>query len=146
VSYGPRMISRIAVGVDGSDGSQHALRWAAELAKALDAHVLAVHVVPEGWLLELNAIQLKTDALVADRRAKLLGEWTEVLRDQGVAYSTELVHGHLSTELGRRAEELHADLIVVGGRHTAHRVANHCKSPVVVVPEPGGEPEVPIPG
>ena len=36
-------------------------RWAAELAKRLDAEILAVHVVQDSWLIELNAIQLKTD-------------------------------------------------------------------------------------
>jgi nucleotide-binding universal stress UspA family protein len=140
------MATLIAVGVDGSEGSQNALRWAAELAKRLDAEILAVHVVQDSWLIELNAIQLKTDRLIADRRAKLLGAWTEVLRELGVKYSTSLVQGHVTTELGRRAEELHSDLIVVGGRHAAHRLASHCRTPVVVVPVPGEPRPVPIPG
>jgi nucleotide-binding universal stress UspA family protein len=140
------MTTRIAVGVDGSASSQHALRWAAELAKRLDAEILAVHVVQDSWVIELNAIQLKADRLIADRRSKLVGEWTDVLRELGVEYSTSLVQGHVTAELGRRAQELHADLIVVGGRHAAHRLASHCRTPVVVVPLPG-EPEwVPIPG
>jgi nucleotide-binding universal stress UspA family protein len=154
-------IKRIAVGVDGSDGSQHALSWAADLAKSLDAQILAVHVVPESWLVELNAFQLKTDALVASQRAKLVGEWTDELRKHGVGHSTELVRGNPTTELLRVALEHHADLVVVGGSrhhgprrdsllgHTSHRVANHSTVPVVVVPVPVDESDadwVPIPG
>jgi nucleotide-binding universal stress UspA family protein len=136
----------IAVGVDGSASSQNALRWAAELAKRLDAEILAVHVVQDSWLIELNAMQLKTDRLIADRRTKLLGEWTDVLRELDVEYSTSLEQGAVTAELGRRAEELHADLIVVGGRHAAHRLASHCRLPVLVVPVPGEPRPVPIPG
>jgi nucleotide-binding universal stress UspA family protein len=153
-------IQRIAVGVDGSDGSQHALSWAADLAKSLDAQILAVHVVPESWLVELNAFQLKTDDLVAERRARLVGEWTDVLRGSGVGHTTKLAHGNPTTELLRIAQQDHADLVVVGGArhhgprrdsllgHTAHRVANHSTMPVVVVPVPADSADewVPIPG
>jgi nucleotide-binding universal stress UspA family protein len=152
-------ITRIAVGVDGSDGSDHALTWAAELAESVGAEILAVHVVPQSWLVELEAFQVKTDQLVAERRAKLLGEWTDGLRKQGVAYSAEFGSGNPAAELLRIAREHHADVIVVGGSphhgirrdaigHTAHRVANLSPLPVVVVPLPddGTEEWVPIPG
>jgi len=154
-------IKRIAVGVDGSDGSLHALSWAADLAKSLGAQILAVHVVPQSWLVELNAFQLKGDELIAQRRAELVGEWTDVLRKDGVNHSTELVRGNPATDLIRLAQDHHADLIVVGGSrhhgprrdsllgHTSHRVANHSTLPVVVVPVPADGTEtdwVPIPG
>ncbi len=153
-------IERIAVGVDGSDGSQHALSWAADLAKSLDAQIVAIHIVPDSWLLELNAFQLKTDDLVGERRAKLFGEWTDVLRKQGVGHSIKLAQGNPTTELLRIALQHHADLVVVGGArhhgprrdsllgHTAHRIANHSSMPVVVIPVPvdGTEDWVPIPG
>jgi nucleotide-binding universal stress UspA family protein len=154
-------IEHIVVGVDGSDGSEHALSWAADLAESLDAQVLAVHVVPESWLIELNAFQLKADELIADRRAKLSEAWTGALRERGVRHTTELVRGNPATELLRIAQEHGADLVVVGGTrhrgprrdsllgHTAHRVANHSTLPVVVVPLPAdaADPEwVPIPG
>ena len=162
IEYGRLVpIKRIAVGVDGSDGSKQALSWAADLAKSFDAQILAVNVVPQSWLIELNAFQLKADELIAQRRAKLAGEWTEILRKQGVGYSTELVRGNPATELLRLAQEHHADLVVVGGSrhhgplrdsvlgHTSHRVANHSTMPVVVVPvfaEGTDTDWVPIPG
>jgi nucleotide-binding universal stress UspA family protein len=155
------VIKRIAVGVDGSEGAERALSWAADLAKAFDAEIFAVHVVPESWLLELNAIQLKTDDLVAARRARLVGEWTAVLREQNVSYLTEFLDGNPAEELLRIAQERHVDLVVVGGTrhhgirrdallgHTAHRVANHSTLPVVVVPlsvDDSGSEWVPLPG
>jgi nucleotide-binding universal stress UspA family protein len=154
-------IKCIVVGVDGSEGSEHALSWAAELARTGDVQILAVHVVPESWLLELNAFQFKADDLIAERRAKLVGEWTEVLRKQGVGHSTALVHGNPATDLLRLAHEHHADLVVVGGSrhhgplrdsvlgHTSHRVASHATLPVVVVPVPADGTKtdwVPLPG
>ncbi len=153
-------ISCIAVGIDGSDGSLHALSWAAELAQSVGARILAVHVVPESWLLELSAFQLKTDGLVEERRTKLGGEWTEGLRSHRIDYSTAFAHGNPATELLRLAEQYHAELVVVGGSrhggprrgsmlgHTSHRVANYSTLPVVVVPAPddGTKRTVPIPG
>ena len=119
-----------------------------------------MHVVPDSWLLELSAFQLKSDDLVAERRAKLSGEWTDELRNQGVGHSTKLGQGNPTTELLRIAGQQHADLVVVGGArhhgprrgsllgHTAHSVANHSTMPVVVVPLPadGTDEWVPIPG
>ena len=153
-------MKRIAVGVDGSDGAQHALTWAVDLATSVDAEILAVHVVPGDWLVELNAFQLKADDLIAERRARLLGEWTAELRERGVGYFTELTRGNPATELLRVAQQHGADLVVVGGTrhhgprrdsllgHTAHRVANRSRLPVVVVPVPadGTDESVPIPG
>ena len=40
-----RSMDRIVVGVDGSEGSAEALRWAARLASACGAEVVAVHVI-----------------------------------------------------------------------------------------------------
>jgi nucleotide-binding universal stress UspA family protein len=155
------VIKRIVVGVDGSEGAQRALSWAADLAKSSDAEIFAVHIVPESWLLELNAFQLKTDDLVTSRRAQLVGEWTAVLREQDVPYLTDFLHGNPAAELLRIARERHADLVVVGGTrhhgmrrdallgHTAHRVANHSTLPVVVVPlsvDDAGAEWVPLPG
>ena len=39
------MIKLLVVGVDGCDGSRRALMWAAHLAAATGARVLAVHVL-----------------------------------------------------------------------------------------------------
>ncbi|HTT87643.1 MAG TPA: CBS domain-containing protein, partial [Acidimicrobiales bacterium] len=43
--HAPSPIKRIAVGFDGSPDAEAALRWAAQLARALDAEVIVVHAV-----------------------------------------------------------------------------------------------------
>jgi nucleotide-binding universal stress UspA family protein len=138
-------IEQMVVGVDGTEGSNHATEWAAKLAKEVDAHVIAVHVVSRTWLMELAAMQLDTDSLVKEQRAKLVGPWTEIFRRLPVRYTTELVNGDPATELLRVATERHADLVVIGGTHhnrfrdallggTAHRVVNRCGIPITMVP------------
>jgi nucleotide-binding universal stress UspA family protein len=65
---------RIVVGVDGSDGSKAALRWADRLAPGLDAHIEAVTVwedpvtygapvVLGDWRPDLDAEKVLTDTL-----------------------------------------------------------------------------------
>jgi len=136
------------------------LDWSADLASALDAEVYAVHVVPQSWLIQLDAVQLDTKGFLAEVRAKLVGEWTEALRAAGVRYSTEFLRGEPATELLGAAHARHADVIVIGGathgtlHHallggTAHRIVNRSPVPVLVVPSApdGAGPDwVPIPG
>src|SRR5437899_6288287 len=110
-------IERIVVGVDGTDGSQHAAAWAASLAGAVDAQIIAVHVVARTWLIELSAMQLDTDRLVKEFRAKFLGPWTESFRRSSVHYTNEFLSGDPASELLRVAHERHADLVVIGGTH-----------------------------
>jgi nucleotide-binding universal stress UspA family protein len=148
-------LQRIVVGVDGSEGSQRALTWSADLAGPDGAQVVAVHVVPQLWLVQLNAMQVKTKELMADLRSKLVGEWTEELRQRGVHYVTEFLHGTPDAEILAMARSRHADLVVIGGSHhhgllggTAHRIVNHATVPVLVVPDviDGEEHLGPIPG
>jgi nucleotide-binding universal stress UspA family protein len=151
---------QILLGVDGTQGAVRATNWTAELAHDLGARVVVVHVVSEAWLMELSAFQFSADELVKRARTRLVGPWTQPLRDAEVQYLTELVRGEPASELLRLADERRVDLIVIGGTHhsglrgailggTAHRVVNHSLQPVTVVPlEPSrARPSVPpIPG
>jgi nucleotide-binding universal stress UspA family protein len=153
-------IERIVVGVDGTQGSQHAAAWAASMAASVNARVVAVHVVARTWLMELSAMQLDTDRLVKEFRAKFLGPWTESFRRASVHYTCEFLSGDPASELLRVAHERHADLVVIGGTHhsgfreallggTAHRVVNRCRIPITIVPlEVPVHParHVPLPG
>ena len=153
-------IERIILGLDGTEGSKHAAEWAAQAAHDVGAGVIALHVVSRTWLIELAALQIETDNLAREQRAKLVGPWTEPLRRAGVRYTTELVSGDPATELLRVAQVRHADLVVIGGTHhhgireallggTAHRILDRSGIPVTVVPLPvPARPAryVPIPG
>ena len=138
-------IKRIVVGIDGSRGSELAVRWAADLAGALGAEVVAVHSM---GLLEDRGDGTKVPAeTVRDEVALTLEtEWCEPLRDAGVAFHAELVPGNPVAVLLDVADREAVDLIVVGSRgiggitglhlgSTSHEVAVRSRRPVVIVPD-----------
>ena len=147
------MSGSIVVGVDGSDASNEALRWAAEEARLRSAALVAVHAwsfvppqpigdpgmlaVPAGDLpgqldAESEAAQTALDSAVED----VLGA------DPAVDLERKLVEGDAGEVLA--AESKAADLLVVGshGRSgfkaallgsVSRHVVDHAACPVVVV-------------
>ncbi len=137
-------IERIVVGVDGSDNSHTALAWAADLARALDAEVVAVHSV--GLLERFAAGQHdQDDANSADTRHLFDTDWCAVLDDPTVRSTRLLRDGNPVSVLLSAAEEFDAGLVVVGSRglggypelllgSTSTQVAQRCNRPVVIIP------------
>ncbi len=134
----------IVVGVDESEGSRHATKWSAQLARDLGAEMQAVHVESRVGLWELSAIQIDIGPYLEELQGLLDGAWTEPLREAGVTYRTELVRGDAATELLRIADVLDAFVVVAGARKhphhahviggTAHKLVNRARRPVVLVP------------
>jgi nucleotide-binding universal stress UspA family protein len=134
--------SRIAVGYDGSDDAEAALRWAASLAVSVGATLCVVHAV---GLLEHAGLEGQS---AHESRAKA------VAGEEGVdATSVEwrVLDGDPASVLCRVAEsEKPPDLLVVGtrgaGEHpagsflgsTSLGLAERAPVPVVVVPVPRG--------
>lgn len=135
---------KIVLGLDGSPGSEHAMRWVIEHGPALDARVSAVHVVPRVEIWELAAFQVDSGPVLVHRRAELEGDWTQPLRAAGLRVTTRLVRGDPATQLCKSALARQADLLVIGAKShsavhdllggTAHKVANHSRVPVLLVP------------
>ncbi|MBO0686993.1 MAG: universal stress protein, partial [Candidatus Dormibacteraeota bacterium] len=93
------MIERILVGLDGSSGSEAALNWAIDLAKALNAEITAVHVfempypmipaaggVPMGIGGEVGLLEQSLREAVKD---KFRTDWCAPLVNAGVRYREE---------------------------------------------------------
>lgn len=131
-------IDRIVVGTDGSDNATRAVSEAAELARASGAELVAVCAV---GLLAGAA----TPGSHEELRRHLDGEWTDAVRRSGVTVSTELRDGNPVQVLLAVADEVDADLIVVGSRgfggfptlllgSTSTQLAQHSHRPVVIVP------------
>lgn len=136
--------TRIVVGVNGSQASRAAVRWAAAEAVARHAPVLLVHAwnahpsTEASWLLLVDDVrQAETAVLV---------QASELLRSlaPGVEQETELSHGRPDTALLRASE--HATLLVLGchsgsdawlGPVLGH-VSVRSGCPVVAVPAAGG--------
>jgi nucleotide-binding universal stress UspA family protein len=141
---------KILVGLDGSAGSARALDWAIALAKALDAEIVAAHVVqqlsPSAVGLGLVPIELP-DNWLRDLQGRLENEWTAPLKQAGVRYRTvfETDVAAPAPALLAIAGEIHPDLIVTGSRglggfgelllgSVSHQLVLHARVPVVVIP------------
>jgi nucleotide-binding universal stress UspA family protein len=142
-------IGRIVVGVDGSDGSAAALRWASDLALAEDAELVVVHVV-EPASYDAGALGLSRAVLnEADWREtihdELEGTWCAWLNEAGVRHRTRVEAGRAGPALVAVAGVEHARLVVTGRRgltglaelfqgSVSAFVTHHSPCPVAVVP------------
>jgi nucleotide-binding universal stress UspA family protein len=132
--------STILVGLDGSEMSQRALAYAAMLASATGAEVIAAHAV--GLLTVLDGEALPSDQ-VRDRLSDAIDGWVEPLRSAGVTYSTVLEDGPPGLVLLRLVERTGAGLVVLGTRgigsadgvvlgSTSYHLVQHSPVPVLV--------------
>jgi nucleotide-binding universal stress UspA family protein len=123
-------VPTIVVGVDGSSGSEHALRWAADEARLRVARLRVLYA----WLGPAPA-----QATLEGTVANVLGP------EHGLDLELDLVEGSPSKELLRAAEG--SDLLVLGARGSGgfpglllgsvcSQVAQHTPCPLVIVPGP----------
>ncbi len=148
-------MTRIIVGIDGSDSAKQALSWAIEHASAEDT-ITAVHT----WSMylvggmETPYVNPADYEVLARQSADAIVE--EVMESIGEKLSgedfspklvTEVRHGHAGRILIELSEE--ADLVVVGSRglggfrglmlgSVSTYVVHHARCPVVVVPTERG--------
>jgi nucleotide-binding universal stress UspA family protein len=139
----------IVVGVDGSEGSQAAIRWAVEEAARRRDTVRAVSAWgypyvpgPEG-----SAVFLNPADVAAEAAERLEATLAAALPDDTVRAGVErhVIDGGAADVLVEQSRT--ADLIVVGARgkggftglllgSVSTQVVNHAHCPVVVVPRP----------
>lgn len=152
------MIKSIIVGVDGSDHSRSALKYATWLARQLDATVTGLHVVDivsiEGSFFHdisgslgfepyLDFTSKMREAL-QERGTVILDEFSQACQTEKVRFETALQIGIVPSEICERARE--ADLVVLGNRGVNQRfttgllggvtesVTRQCSKPVLVTP------------
>lgn len=142
-------IERILCPVDFSEPSEHAMRYAVDLAERLGAELHLVHVF------QIPAMALPDGAImggpdwttrIMERSEQSLKELAARHADQGIDVKTHLVEGVPFREINRVArEDVKADLIVIGthGRtglshllmgSVAERVVRTSDVPVITVP------------
>lgn len=139
-----RGMGPIVVGMDGSESSAAALEWAARLAKAFGAEVIAVHALPFATEVVQDCPPLGLTDWRAILKRKLNGSWSDPLRRAEVPYRVRLVHRSPGAAILEVAEEAGADLVVVGSRHhrhghlaggsLSHHLVRRASCPVVTVP------------
>ncbi|MDE2518267.1 MAG: universal stress protein [Methanocorpusculum sp.] len=112
------MFSRILVALDGSEISKIAYSRALEFAKENNAELHAIAVVnsPHMWKDDSPANQTRseTDAKM------LLDQLEEIAKEAEVSFTPHLVSGHPGDRIVSTADEMDADLIVVGSLGKSH--------------------------
>jgi nucleotide-binding universal stress UspA family protein len=142
------VIERILLAVDDSPSALAAATVAIDLARRLNAQLLAVNVLAD-HLLSTMLARASADPEIAVRRdssaASVLGHVAHMADRAGVALETQLLEGDVARLVLRTARTWHADLLVVGhsdqrapgepyvGSQTAH-ILEFAEQPVLVVP------------
>lgn len=107
----------IVVGVDGSDTSAHAMRWAAEQARATGAKLLAISVwdIPTGygWGPDISNLDLAGEALrgLEQTAQRALADLPDA---PDVQVESRVEQGHAARVLVAASRE--AELLVIGNR------------------------------
>ncbi len=147
-------MKNIAVGIDFSDVAEPVLKRAAELAKALDAHLHLVHIyAPEpdfvGYAEYAYPGEDERDEELREEKKKIR-EWIDELKKEGVEASGYMREGDTAQGLLEFAKKREANMLVIGthGRgfvermllgSVAEAIIRHATLPVVVVPSRGGK-------
>ncbi|MBN1110290.1 MAG: universal stress protein [Methanomassiliicoccales archaeon] len=135
-------LKRILVGVDGSENSLRAVRYAATLAKGFQAEVTLAHVVPPSdyALTSGKATYMEKDAKLGGERLRAS---EELLKKEKVPFNSVVEFGVPSEQLLILSKD--HDAVVVGTRglspfkealigSTSHRLVQLGKVPVTIVP------------
>jgi nucleotide-binding universal stress UspA family protein len=144
------MITKIAVGTDGSEPAMRAATWAADLAQQLGAGVVMAHVftidparLPGGYI---TLPEPEWKALRGRYKAHLEGPWSEACARLRIDFEVIIVDGQdVAKNLISVAQEKECGLIVVGTRgasglremllgSVSYHVVHLSPIPVVVVP------------
>jgi nucleotide-binding universal stress UspA family protein len=139
-------IRRIAIGVDGSESSAAALKWAIRLAKGMGSQVIAVYAVDiPVYFPEPEELPFVLDQeWRAGMKSEFEDRWCKPLKVAGVRYRAVMEDGRAATVIADVAEREKADVIVVGRRgrggvaelllgSTSHELVLHSRRPVMVV-------------
>jgi nucleotide-binding universal stress UspA family protein len=115
------MYKKIMVALDGSEVAQRGLREAIRLAAATGGRLDAVYIVDRSALFSY-AGHFDPDALLAasrDEGGRVLDEAEQAMRQAGVTgegllLETDLLDEEIAERIARGAQELDADLVVLG--------------------------------
>jgi nucleotide-binding universal stress UspA family protein len=139
----------VVVGVDGSDNSIAALRWAGTYAAFTGSRIRAVTAWEYPSYADTSGMATfpSLALLVESAQATVAEALVEAKIDDDVEVVTDVVEGHPARVLLDRSRD--ASLLVVGRRghggvigfftgSVATACANHSAVPVVIVPAPAG--------
>ncbi len=139
------MFKNILVATDGSEYSQSAVRYAIKLAKECNAKLTAIYVINvRGEFGLFRALFKNADKVLENEAKKILFQVKDLGEKHGVKVDVVFRKGIPSNEILKLAEEIKADLIVMGSRglsgiervlvgSVTEKVIANAKCPVLVV-------------
>jgi nucleotide-binding universal stress UspA family protein len=148
------LISDLVVGINGSDASILAAKYAIVLAKQQHCRLTAVYVVDTATIrqLTLSKIFIQEESQEYERSLEANGQRylsyiDEMARPKGVKIEREIRHGAVYTEILQVADEKKANLILLGGwerdrstrdiiGHSYREIMVSAKCSVLLVKEP----------
>lgn len=137
------MVRKLLIAYDGTDEGQEAFAFGLDLAKKYGAEmeILSVARPPEPpTIVETQAILDNA----TEHYEQLFKKLKERAEGEGLRIGTHVAVGHPAVQILHRAEQIHADVIVMGHRtqgalgrwllgSVADRVLDHARCTVVVV-------------
>jgi nucleotide-binding universal stress UspA family protein len=115
------MYDQILLPTDGSEQSGKAEQRALALAEQFDAELHALHVIDTRHMSEpaLSTMELVTDE-AEDRAMELLKDVVQAGEERGLTVTSRCCHGVPHDEILTYADEIDADLIVMGYQGHTH--------------------------
>ena len=116
------LMQTVVVALSGSEASIRAAKYGIGLSKLHRCRLLAVYVVDTATLKELLISRIFVDEesreyekSLEENGRRYLNYVQELARKKGVTVESALRNGSVSTEIVKAAEEISADLILLGG-------------------------------
>lgn len=147
-----RGVSKLVVGVDGSEQARAAMGWAIRMAKGMGSEVVAVYGIAPPVYFDTGfaaaSIPVQYDAAWrADIQKEFEQDWCKPLKDAGITYSAVMDDGRPASVIIAVADKVNADIVLVGRRgrggvaelllgSVSHELVLHCKRPVLVISGP----------
>jgi nucleotide-binding universal stress UspA family protein len=139
----------VLVGTDLTEAAEAAMREGAQLAHALDGHLIVCHVIPElvpdGSLFhEFRRANLKAEEWIIGKAREAVQAHVESLLPAQTSLRVDIVLDSGSPHIGllRHAMQTHAGVVVTGPGLSAMEVARHAEAAVLVARSPRGGPVV----
>jgi len=142
-------VSKVLVGIDGSDHSFRAAQYALEISKKYVAKLIAVTVTympAKSRMSQQEAIEVGAGLSEMDKAKKWFESFTQSARENKIDFKTELVNSQRPVDyvILEYAEKEGIDLIVIGTRgrsglskivlgSVASRIVTYSHFPVLVV-------------
>ncbi|WP_129113447.1 universal stress protein [Halegenticoccus tardaugens] len=135
------MYDTILLPIDGSAPANRATEHAIALAEQYDATLHVMYVVDTARYGEpaLSSTELVIDEL-EDRGHDLLVDVVKRSDDLGIESHRRLCHGAPASEITGYADDIDADLIILGYQGLSHRLSDHMGSVAERVARTAGRP------